>query len=427
MKKNKRKNVIALSLITAILLAGCSGKKKEVDYNQGDNTTSQVTTTEYNYDDIEAGQTLNWSDAVEMDKKKVTIAVEYVYPDISSICTKEVKERYLTPEEKKSIITHFIPEQYYDMGIFDGGYSIDNLQRDKEHYASSTSCINSQEICDYIDERIENMPSEEEAKANFTDLNRGHVQYDYNGQIYHFEFFSDPAINESGFMMYKDNWENSTETLGNVISIQDAISQAEALCQELNLGDFVVSEITDMGDEYQIVLTRDLNGTPADATKYFYMDSDFEDDDYQYKVLIEDSPYASERVFVRIGVDGIREISATGLMEEISNKDNLNILDLEQIKKAIKRYIAESESEYTLYQSFRFTYLRIAGNNEDEYSYIPVWVLGPQKIDGLADAEYKEFLFVNAIDGSLIDVIEAGAITKNMNTYYNVDFGRLFY
>ena len=163
-----------------------------------------------------------------------------------------------------------------------------------------------------------------------------------------------------------------------------------------------------------------MDSMPTDKKRYINMYIDYYDEEYVETVLIKDAPYSKERVIIRIGAEGVRAIYATGLMEEISSKENINILGDEQIKKALKQYIVDTEEPRFIYQSLRFTYLRIAGENTDEYSYIPVWVLGYKSIETFSEDElYSDFFFVNAIDGSLIDVEKAGAVDKDISTYYN--------
>lgn len=134
-------------------------------------------------------------------------------------------------------------------------------------------------------------------------------------------------------------------------------------------------------------------------------------EEYYY---IEKASSFSDYAFVKVYVtpeDGLM-VYLLNPVEMISRLDKVKLLDLEIIKNIMRNTITAEDSEELLthmgyfedglisLNDFSLIYLRIwDGDAESSYTYVPVWRL----CDKGSTGDMSQILFVNAMDGSVID------------------------
>ena len=101
--------------------------------------------------------------------------------------------------------------------------------------------------------------------------------------------------------------------------------------------------------------------------------------------------------------DGIIDVQMEYPVNVTQIYKDVELISLKNIEQIIKAEITENPDKYDTAESFnklQLSYLKIRSDSEQgKYSYVPVWVLSR-----MVDSKEQNAIFVNAIDGTIINL-----------------------
>lgn len=418
--------------ITAIAfgLVGCGDRK--VTYND-ELTVATVTDTEIIRESGKLTDKLgitetSWKETIETADGSIDIKVKIVVPDVENMHTVLASKKYLTNDDKKRIMECIVDA---DSIVQDCGMILTKEDIDENismYYAQLEEEID-EKYKEKIQKQIEYYESLREGALNEADLISEVGDYSGNfyigskdGMAYRFKFYNDSNRNRSAFSISritnKDDmyFEALTENNKNTCKYTEEEAKQIALeyCEKLGLPNMKVINIQtvekqnglDTEDKiyscYDVGLVRDIEGV-GNVAHFIYL----EDSDQPYSY--ENPQYSREVVRVRIDDEGMLSINATGLLTEGETQGPVHLLGIEQIKETVRQNVSHQADGW---YSLELKYLRIKDlDDEDKFCFIPVWVY---MYDGLVGNELDYLginaLYINAIDGKVVDVVKEGAI-----------------
>ncbi len=445
------KKIVLVASCLALLFTGCD-KEEEVIYDMDnsskENHLNEVDTTEVQKIDGNLAKQLGvtdtvWKETISTGEEDIYVNATITIPEVSDMYTLEVSEHYYAPEEKKKLVEYFMGTDSVKVNVDKVPTKewarkrielCDNVVR-SEYPADQGSYAQS-----YLNEkkRLESftskLPAKEDVSDMITDYSENHYICNKDGVEYTLSFDVNKEENRSSWMMSVVD-ENDfsdrglypvyeTSGLDNNLSKmtkEEACEKAEAICKDIGLEDMKAISAYDLliqsmvvtsdsmensrCDGYYIVLTRGIEGIAVNCTRYYgkdmYLDTE--------RMI---NGYAPEKVIIAINDNGLLEMTYEGCLTRKAMGSPVKLLEYEQIQNIMRSELEHLEVQSNTWRSLSLEYIRVWKEaKSDEYIYIPAWHLS-------VDAPYAQWdsnpasynIWVNAMDGSLIDLSEEGVI-----------------
>ena len=445
-----QKKMFGLGMMLWLFLSGCG--KEEVVYNVENTSESQNVEEEGHSVGTLTGDGLAeklgitdtaWKETIHSNSGEVYVNAVITIPEVSDMYTLEVSEHYYTPEEKKKLVEYFMGTDNVKVNVDKVPTKewarkrielCDNVVRsdypaDQGSYAQSY--LNEKKRLENI---MSNLPAKEDVSDMITDYSENHYIYSKDGVEYTLSFDVNKEENRSSWMMSVVD-ENDfsdrglypvydTSGLDNNLSKmtkEEACEKAEAICKDIGLEDMKAISAYDLliqsmvvtsdsmensrCDGYYIVLTRGIEGIAVNCTRYYgkdmYLDTE--------RMI---NGYAPEKVIIAINDNGLLEMTYEGCLTRKAMGSPVKLLEYEQIQNIVRSELEHLEVQSNTWRGLSLEYIRVWKEaKSDEYIYIPAWHLS-------VDAPYAQWdsnpasynIWVNAMDGSLIDLSEEGVI-----------------
>lgn len=426
----RSKRIIFVAGVVAMVLGltGCNDKK--VIYNK--DTEAATNSDAENY---EAGTTLkyklgigdtSWKEVIETEDGTVDLKVKIIVPEVEDMYTLVASKKYLTNDDKKRIMESIVDadsiiqsrEKYVTKEDIEE--SIQATQNDlAESELDEIGAMYLEKYIEYKQEQYEGAISEADFTEDAGDYSGNVYEGTKDGETYYFDFFVDERRNRSAFSIERKMDGDYIETIMTdsgeenkcKYTEDEAKEMALSLCEKLGLPDMQVASVNALElnndnkvtEGYQLYLVRDIEGVSAVGQYVFYDDSG---EEYSYN----DLPYSREVVSIGIDSKGLLFLRSTGLLTDGELKNPVHLLGMEQIKEVVRQNLSNQlDGWYRL----ELKYLRIKdGDKEDSFCFLPTWVYMYDSYVG-NDFDYMSIdaLYINAIDGTVIDIVEDGAVT----------------
>lgn len=442
---NRKIQLFFLMTLCVLMFTACG--KQKVTYNDDFTETDTAETTEKSVQHglgnalgVENGY--RWKDTLEGNNNKaLEIDALVTYPEVENVCTVKVDKVYFTNEDKKRITDYFFDENTVrantDITTKEDLQKVrENLQQMNEEgrrdvYASENVY---KTYLNYIDYQMQNVPSKGEATEKIHDYEENSYIGSKNEVEYTVDFSNDKDINTSAFIVKRvQELGKFTEFYGNLnssqnkceLSVEDAEKQALEIIKDLELPAMKMTGVNDLCqwyvnkadyerrdvNGYYFHFARDIEGIAVDNTQYYA--------DNKRVLPLEDIPYFRE--FVDIGIDdkGLVFLNCAGMLTEGEKETVNHVLPFDNIKKIISEELTTyKEGEI---KEVSLVYLRVGDSSTtDTFHYIPAWRVSPYYIDNANYVAYEALIWINAIDGSILDGKEDSVIT-NYNQFVEED------
>lgn len=443
----KIKGLYVLILFLLTVLTGC--QRKDVVYEDEKIVDSEDSVTEKE----NGGDLINslgiddeqkWEEDIQATDAMIAVEADVVVPEVSDLCTLEVSQYYYTAEDKQRVAEYFLDK--------------DSIRVNKEKVQTKETISEDIQTCgalleleandDYPDEdymtavqneqkRLGNLLGKAPDAADITEDVGDYAQDYYKGTRNEIEYSLDFNIDKDrnisswvlkaedgsfnaawqGFMQFDNEDFPRTTVTENLCDREKAIEQAEKICAELGIN-MRTSEIYDVHwllaedlmecNGYQIVLSRQLNDVVIDSNMYaksfnknVYLDTE-----------ITKQAYAKEKISIILNDRGIYSVEYYGILSEGSMSGPVKLLSYDQIKEVFRQELKklEAKTDALAFRLLELNYVRISNpERRDTYTYIPAWRLA-QYDSPTAYQTIQSNIWINAVDGSRIDLEEEGAI-----------------
>lgn len=444
------KRIVLVASCLALLFIGCD--KEEVIYDMDnsskENHLNEVDTTEVQKIDGNLAKQLGvtdtvWKETISTGEEDIYVNATITIPEVSDMYTLEVSEHYYTPEEKKKLVEYFMGTDSVKVNVDKVPTKewarkrielCDNVVRseypaDQGSYAQSY--LNEKKRLESI---MSNLPAKEDVSDMITDYSENHYICNKDGVEYTLSFDVNKEENRSSWTMSAVD-ENDfsdrglypvydTSGLDNNLSKmtkEEACEKAEVICKDIGLEDMKAISAYDLliqsmvvtsdsmensrCDGYYIVLTRGIEGIAVNCTRYYGEDMYLDTEGMK-------NGYAPEKVIIAINDNGLLEMTYEGCFTREAMGSPVKLLEYEQIQNIIRSELEHSEAQSNTWRGLSLEYIRVWNEaKSDQYTYIPAWCFS-------VDAPYEQWdsnpasytIWVNAIDGSRIDLKEEGVI-----------------
>lgn len=368
-------------------------------------------------------------------------------PESNNMYTMTCQKWYLSAEDKKRIMTYFVDESNLKFDIaspqtkevfqsyidYINEYPLADTTYISENEDEVAVFVQSlQDIITYYEEKKEESCSEEELYSKPLDYNGcGYEGKTADGITYLFNFWSDAERNRSAFRINRRNYDDE----GNLVVPKEkleltdeyAAAKAEEICSDLGLEGMCVCSVQSeqqgvtLGSEsnvkYVVDLCRKIDDIPVDITAYIYEKNKVGDMD-DFRVRLYDKSYSREYVKIIFDEYGLEYMFACGMVKNCQVENPVKLLGFEQVKSVLRKELEERQVRSDIYEwkVMDLIYLRIENkDSEEELRYIPVWrlcansgIFGDENAAAAVSVPTYMLVFVNAMDGSIIDLDEAG-------------------
>lgn len=445
----RQKKMVVSGMMLMLLLAGCG--KEEVVYDVENPSESQNVEEEGHSSETMTGGSLTeklgitdtaWKETINSEGGEVYVNAFIKVPDASNMHTLEVSEYYYTPEKKKEIVEYFLGKDNVKVNV-DKVETLEWAERrieycdnvmNNEYRSREESFVNM-----FSNEKEElmlrsNLPLQKDVSEDITDYSENHYICTKDGVEYTLSFDVDEEENSSSWSMVALDEEEFSDRRfyplyqpedadNNLCQMteEEACEKAETICEELGLTNMKVVSVQDLrihGDMpswdisepanhngYYIVLARNIDGVPVDYKSYYgknvYLDTD-----------TTINGYPSEKVIIALNDNGLIEMTYEGCLTVDDMGSSVKMLSFEQIQDIFRKELETISGGKQTWRGLSLQYLRIGNeSNADQYRYIPVWRLSfDSPYDELDQSAANNNIFINAMDGSRIDLEEEGGI-----------------
>lgn len=484
MKKSKVCTGLTI-MILFLGLTGCG--TKTVSYDDGKSSGSKGSEVNREKSDEDEGGILadvlgveeEWKEEIVTDAGiTVLLQPEVRMPEVSELYSMEVSQYYLTPEDKKRVAEYFMEPGSIQVALeciptkesiaaeikkyetfIDNAEEEDEdgllvaVENEKENRFLIADC-NADRLLETVKNEKETMekmlieaPNADDVEnADDADLDPGDYSQDYytgtrEGKEYALVFgidkedkqsswsiSTDPApFNSLGAEMY--TYKDTDEENKCSISKEEAERRAVKICEELGITD--MTPVNTMALEWQgkegakleingysIILARNINGIAVEP-ECFILDYD----DLYRTTGAENKPYEVETVTVNLNDNGIISMSYKGILSVDKINSPVKLLAFEQIKEVFRKEIVQGGVNDVRGDIVELVYMRLKKAQDGKYTYIPVWRMVPYEIDYRNVMYWDSCIFVNAIDGSLINIKEQELMYYLEPKYLNFELG----
>ncbi len=442
--------LVVLCCLFFLLLGGCG--KQEVEYNiepsSVDEQSGGVKTTELERtsgnltEQMEIASTV-WKETLSADGEDIYVNATIEVPNVSEMYTLEVSEHYYTPEEKKKLVEYFMGTDNVKVNVDKvptKEWAQKRIERCNNVVGSDYPANEGSYAKSFLNEkkRLEGMmstlPAKEDVSDVITDYSENYYICEKDGVEYTLSFDLNEDENRSSWSMVAQNkkdypdgmlypiyyLDDADDNLSEMTK-EEACKKAETICQEVGLSDMKVAAVHDLmisqtvfasdstepsrKDGYYIVLTRSIKDVVVDWTSYYGEDAYLDTES-----LI--NGYAPEKVVIAISDSGLLKMTYEGCLTAGVMGSPVKLLDFEQIQKIIRSELQNTEVETNTWRGLSLKYIRVQKETEsDQYVYIPAWCLCVAETYEKLDSDLEAYnIWVNAIDGSRIDLKEEGMI-----------------
>ncbi len=481
----RKKTAICFALALTVGLCGCGKKEVEyqtenfgTEQSSDDSSNTEAGETGENTGtglpaQLGLGDERSWSETLhysngkqgDLDYEEYDIKVNaHIYiPEVDEMHTMIAYKRYLDAEDKLNIMKYFVDEstierdaeleytkEYYERMADSLADDIEFMEEAYKDYDSLLAMYKAEVdvAINYYEEKKEAAPTEEELKEAVLDYNGHAYSGSRDGVKYYFNFYNDEERNRSAFIVGKYRNDDNGELIeyDNKIELtpENASKEALKVCNDLGLSDFNVvncafnSYTLDGEKEYNsyvVTLGRDISGVMVDTTKYYYQSNDPLSND-EIGIRVTDLPYSNECVTVSVDESGVYLIRAVGLLKDCHEEKAVKLLDFDKIKEVIREELTTRKVKHEIqeWKQLDLIYLRVSStDNPDEFCYIPVWRLDADFMYSTyistGDSQFADmfapnymYLFVNAMDGSIIDLEQVGSAGIYMDAQGRGDY-----
>lgn len=433
----RNKKIYILAVLLLMVLTACG--KKEVVFDEEEITGNGETIAEGESDgtlkgSLGIGDEWKWKENIQVNNDTVAIKAEIKLPDVAEMYTMEVSKHYYDAEDKKKTAEYFFDADSIKVDLEEVPTK-ENIKADIEKCNTMIEAESQTDISDEnkiallssekkrLEALVNEAPDTNDMEEAPGDYSQNYYRGTRDGVEYKLEFDIDETRNLSAWTLQVEEEDidkfnsrgtgevgwNSYAVIGdNICSMteEQAGQEAVKICKGLGLPAMKVSAIHDINwfymdgeselNGYEIILSRDINGVAVDAEEY---------SDYDYlDVESVEKPYDIERVIVQLNDSGIISMTYEGILTEGKLSNSVKLLDFDQIKEIIREKVVEKNHEEFLW--LELNYVRVLNEkDENTYSYIPAWRLGAWE----ESTDLKGNLWINAMDGSVINLKETGA------------------
>lgn len=445
--------------------------EENVTTAENSESNSEVSTNETLKDELGIGEDATWKENIQMAGGSVEFKTSITVPDTQDMYTVKAKEYYLTSEDKKKITEYFMdPDSIrvdkdaaitketiqnsihiYEQAIAEGKYPKFQMIMPMDAYEqfvySTFDYIQvptDQEKASYEKEisRLTGLVNEAPAAADLDELSGDYLAEAYRGKKndveYAISFFNDETRNRSAWSLQavdknyfleidiKDDeftcWElgagieDGFVPSNNLCQLtpEEAKEQAKKLCEDLGM--YHMMPVTanpaqwDNGsvkelNGYCVRLVRHIEGVPVDFTTYV-------DDETYLDGENAMLPYSRECVEVCLNDKGIISVFCKGMLQEEQMSEPVKLLDINEVQEVFRQELkSEAKGYIEGWQTLELSYVRVKNVEEpNQFTYIPAWRLRINATQaGFAMASTRHFVWINAMDGTRIDMDANGA------------------
>ena len=435
------------ALVLFLMLTGCGTEQVAYEEEKSSGKKSSEVTQEKS-----AGTTLmetlgveeKWKESVSLDGgNSFHIAAEVSVPDVTGMSLMEVSEYYYTSEDKKRIAEYFLDEGSIQVNL-ETVPSKENIAVKVQEWEKALEKV--QEVG--IEENIMVAKSEkkkqesllnEAPKAEEIDLSPGEYKEDYfkglkEGKEYTLDFDINEEEHISQWVLSATTdvqkefnetgaeWWSPGKASDNKCTLteEEAEQKAVQICEELGITGMapVLVKAVQWGDQkenngYYIVLGRENAGIVMEPVTYFTGNEMY----YRNTEFGGKTTYEQEIIDISMNDNGIFWMRYSGILSVDKEGTEVKLLSFDQIKEAFRKEIISKNLTWSGMEAHNLDliYFRFMDETQSgKYTYVPVWRLTPYEMEaGMGvGASAWNCIFINAIDGSPVDIDEAGG------TYY---------
>lgn len=397
MRKHTRILAAAMTIVEAIViisLTGCSGKK--VDY--GNESESKETKNMSALADIRAdsGWNENFTIQTGNGEKTVYVNANIVVPDFDNMSVFEVENVKIDADYKKRFLDlYFGGNEYYYHDP--DHYTVDELNEVIEDWQKTQDETHSE----WLEQRLaEYRDKLETAKTTYTvakDLENCEVFAGYKGDD--LKDKADETSNEGS-----KSAASAKKEAGDFLSklgMQDLVERGECECSWIGFN--IDSE---KENDYQTAAWGYIYSYATGIDGITFKDG-FDMDTYLSGYEANDSDIDDvtlpDSTLLTVTDDGIIDVQLEYPVNVTQIYKDVERISLKNIEQIIKAEITENPDKYDTAATFnklQLSYLKIRSDSEQgKYSYVPAWVLSR-----MVDSNEQNAIFVNAIDGTIINL-----------------------
>lgn len=397
MRKHTRILAAAMTIVEAIViisLTGCSGKK--VDY--GNESESKETKNMSALADIRADSVWkeNFTIQTGNGEKTVYVNANIVVPDFDNMSVVEVENVKIDVDYKKRFLDlYFGGNEYYYHDP--DHYTVDELNEVIEDWQKTQDETHSE----WLEQRLaEYRDKLETAKTTYTvakDLENCEVFAGYKGDD--LKDKADETSNEGS-----KSAASAKKEAGNFLSklgMQDLVERGECECSWIGFN--IDSE---KENDYQTAAWGYIYSYATGIDGITFKDG-FDMDTYLSVYEANDSDIDDvtlpDSTLLTVTDDGIIDVQLEYPVNVTQIYKDVELISLKNIEQIIKAEITENPDKYDTAATFnklQLSYLKIRSDSEQgKYSYVPAWVLSR-----MVDSNEQNAIFVNAIDGTIINL-----------------------
>lgn len=406
-----------------------------------------------------------WKQIINNGSEQININANLYIPDVTNMATFEVEEYYYTNEDKKKVLDYFFDKDSVTVNAekLDTKENLEELIGHLEHLEECYK--DDQEALSYIDTykqsilaKIADAPYKNDIDSDVGDYSQPCYKGIINGIGYEACFCAKPEANLSYFRIQpedytmlndygKDSVEGCYVSTKNecTMTTEEAIDEACIILSDLDIKGMVPVSIQALAwynyddmmksfdyermlDGYEVIFTRDLMGVKYPNDLY-YLEHEYKGLD-NYPLYTEwgenygpyGQNYDQEVIMIDINDKGLVRMYYGGILKQKDGVIVDKLLSVDKIKEILAGIIENEKRSniMTDYNYLELSYIRVKSDkNEDIYCYVPVWKLGYTYLknifsgDNIELGEYvyfyeREYILINAIDGSRIKVQDEG-------------------
>lgn len=435
------KRVLAYGMVLLMvtgLLFGCGKKKVDSEFFQ--EGTERIST-----DSLAALKNLDtWKDSwtyVDADGKEQTALVDakIIVPDIEHMSVIEVERAGNNPDFQTQVMKTFFENgeiYYHDEEHYTKEELTESIEIWEEYKAKAENAEEAAFYDEYIQryqQMLETAPDDYVKADAFENCDtyigyREDIPYTaYMDEVYvsfmaeNIKDICPKSLCDFEYVATMEDYKSSTGTmLENECSLseEEAMQIAESFLNEIGRNRQVCIEIKplvwygenpDGSKNYVFDGYRISYGTGIDGMAFSEF-PDFANYDVAHtKPDIKDTElYNGDQVTMHITDDGIVDVIMKDPVIIRNESNEVTLLPLDTIEDILKTEISKNSQKYDFtweseFDELRLMYLKMKDDtDENVFSYIPVWCLSRQ----IAEDVYYHPVFVNAMDGSVIYILE---------------------
>lgn len=464
----KGKKLYVILGLMSVVLSGCG--RQEVSYQTETVSTEtsesihEEAANETLKDALGIGEETAWTETVEISSGKVELKTNIEVPDVKDMYALTVSKHYLTTEDKKKITEYFLDADSVRVDK-DAAVTKESLQNEISAYEQAIeenkfpelkvifpmdeyeiivrdtyqSQSPTNELIAIYENEVQRLTSLVDGSPAYADLDELAADYSadaYRGKKndveYSVSFFADESRNRSAWLLQAvdeksflemdvatDEIESFETSNGNnlcKLTQEDAMQQSLDICEDLGMFNMVPIATNDVkwkaGSDtevngYVVKLARQIEGLAVDSSVYLDIETYLDGESVKLS-------YSTECVEICLNDKGLISVFCKGIMNEEEMSEPVKLLEFDQVQEVFRQELKSVERGFfDGWQTMKLSYTRIASETDpDKFTYIPTWRLQINRYATEGPLLMKpHYLWINAIDGSRINMEESGTIT----------------